>query len=172
MHGTIPSEEDQITLTTAGDYLDEVFHKLITQNHKDVQITINMAREIKERFSFVHDIQERAEVMLPVAGKPTKVDVTNELKIACQMVVPPMVDALRQLIATFDPEFQQRMMNNIILAGGGSQLRGLDRLVEEALREYGGGRVKRVNEPVFAGANGALKLATEMPKDFWAELHR
>ncbi len=172
MHGTIPSEDDQITLTTAGDYVDEMFLKLITQNHKEVQVTINMAREIKEKHSFVHDFQERVEVMLPVAGKPTKVDLTNDLKIACQMIVPPIVDALRQLIATYDPEFQRRMMNNIVLAGGGSQLRGLDKLIEEALREYGGGHAKRVNEPVFAGANGALKLATEMPKEFWAELRK
>lgn len=172
MHGTIPSEEDQITLTSAGDYLDDIFYKLITENHKEVQITGNMAREIKEKFSFVHDTAERVQVTLPVQGKPTQVDLTKELKLACQMIVPPIVDALRQLISTYDPEFQRRMMNNIILAGGGSLLRGLDRLIEEALREYGGGSVRKVNEPVFAGANGALKIATEMPSEYWSDLKK
>jgi len=172
MRGAMPTEEDQITINTAGDYLDEVFLKLISQNHKEVQITINMAREIKEKFSFVHDLQEKVLVSLPVQGKPTQVDLTKELKLACQMIIPPIVDELRHLIATFDPEFQRRMLNNIILAGDGSQLRGLDRLIEEALKEYGGGSVRKVNEPVFAGANGALKLAAEMPENYWTELKK
>lgn len=34
----------------------------------------------------------------------------------------------------------------------------------------GGGRVSLVEEPAFAGANGALKLATEMSEDYWQQL--
>lgn len=170
MHGAIPSDEDQITLTTAGDYVDEVFFKLLKDRYKDAQLTIHMVRDIKERFSFVHDVNERCVVTVPFAGKPTEIDVTAELKQACKMMVPPIIEALRKLTATYDPEFQRRMLNNIILAGGGSQLRGLDRLIEEGLAEYGGGRVTRVKEPVFAGANGALKLAMEMPEEYWKEV--
>ena len=50
----------------------------------------------------------------------------------------PIVTGLRELIGRFDPEFQQRMLQNIVLGGGGSQLRGLDRVIEEAMTEYGG----------------------------------
>ena len=38
------------------------------------------------------------------------------------------------------------------------------------MKRIGGGHVLLVEEPVFAGANGALKLAREMPADYWEEL--
>lgn len=170
MHGSMPTAEDQITLTTAGDYLDEVFFDKIRKSHRNAQITINMARQIKERFSFIQGVDESVIVDLPVAGKPTRFDLTKELKSACEAVAGPIVEAIQELVATFDPEFQQRLRSRILLAGGGSQVRGLDRRIEEALIEYGGGAVRRVNEPVFAGSNGALKLATEMPEEFWQQV--
>jgi len=33
--------------------------------------------------------------------------------------------------------------------------------------KIGGGKVKRVDEPVFVGANGALRLAKRMPEHYW-----
>jgi rod shape-determining protein MreB len=170
MHGAIPSEEDQITLTTAGDHVDAEFCSRLKQAVPEAQFTVNMAREIKERLGFVHNVNEKAEVTLPVDGKPRKFDVTAPLTEACRSIVPPIVQGLRQLIATFDPEFQQRMLNNILLGGGGSLMKGLDRLLEEALQEYGGGQVRKVMEPVYAGANGALKLSMDMPPEYWESI--
>ena len=41
---------------------------------------------------------------------------------------------------------------------------------EDPLQPYGGGRVRKVNEPVYAGANGALKIAYDMPVEAWEQL--
>jgi len=62
------------------------------------------------------------------------------------------------------------MLNNIVLGGGGSQLRGLDRVIEDGLKEYGGAKVRKVGDAVFAGAAGALKLAMSMPADCWGQI--
>ncbi|MDA1165516.1 MAG: MamK family actin-like protein [Planctomycetota bacterium] len=170
MYGTYPKDEDQITLPIGGDAIDEEFHRLMKQSDSDVQLSLNMAREIKEKFGFVHDMEEHAIVTLPVAGKPTQVDVSSQLKTACRSIVPAIVEALRELVSKFDPEFQTALLSNVLLGGGGSQLKGLDRLIEEALKPYGGANVTRVYDSVFAGATGALKMAMSMPEEYWQQI--
>jgi rod shape-determining protein MreB len=170
VYGTFPSEEEQVTLPIGGDFVDEHFLNRIKALYPDAQVTRNMAREIKEKYGFVHDVNEKALVMLPVRGKPKQFDLTAPLQEACRTLVPPIVQGLRELIARFDPEFQQRMLQNIILGGGGSQLRGLDRIIEESMVEYGGAKVRRVGDAVYAGAVGALKLAMGLPTECWGKL--
>ena len=59
----------------------------------------------------------------------------------------------------------------MLLAGGGSQIRGLDRAIaEEMQRTLGGGNVVRIEEPKYGGANGALKIAHDMPEEYWEQL--
>jgi rod shape-determining protein MreB len=170
VYGTFPTEEEQVTLPIGGDFVDEHFLTRMQTLYPDVQMTRNMAREIKEKYGFVHDVNEKAIVKLPVRGKPMQFDITAPMQEACRTLVGPIVQGLRELIARFDPEFQQRMLQNIILGGGGSQLRGLDRVIEEAMTEYGGAKVRRVGDAVYAGAVGALKLAMGLPPACWESL--
>jgi rod shape-determining protein MreB len=170
IYGTFPSEEEQVTIPIGGDFIDENFCACMRQTYPDAQMSRNMAREIKEKYGFVHDVNERALVTLPVGGKPKQFDVTAPLKQACLTIIEPIVTGLRELISRFDPEFQQRMLQNILLGGGGSQLRGLDRVIEESMAEYGGAKVRRVGDAVYAGAVGALKLAMGLPADSWRQL--
>lgn len=170
IYGTFPREQDQVTVPAGGDLIDHHFMKKLAERYPQAQFSTHMIREIKEKHGFVHDTDERAIVTLPVAGKPTEFDVTEPLKEACLSVVEPIVQGLRHVVANFDPEFQERMLHNVVLGGGGSQVKGLDRVVEAAMKEYGGAKVKRVFDPVFAGAVGALKLAMGMPKESWEQM--
>ncbi|GFK92306.1 magnetosome protein MamK [Fundidesulfovibrio magnetotacticus] len=171
MQGSIPTEDDQITLTRAGDHIDEVFMREIKLRHPEVDITLNMVKQIKENNSTISDKGECVVAMLPIKGKPTPVDVTEELLIACRSIVPDVVEAIRVLIASFDPEFQSLMKENVILAGGGSQIGGLAREIEKFMQEnLGYGKVIKAEEPLFAGANGGLMLCKDMPNEFWDEL--
>ncbi|HKB40660.1 MAG TPA: rod shape-determining protein [Gemmataceae bacterium] len=172
IYGTVPSEEDQVTLPIGGDFIDEHFYNLVRKTYPEAQLTLNMAREIKEKYGFVHDVNEKALVSLPVGGKPKQFDLTAPLREACRMIVGPIVQGLRELVARLDPELQQRMLANIVLGGGGSQLRGLDRMIEDGLKEYGPAKAKRVGDAVFAGAVGALKLAMSLPADCWDKLEQ
>ena len=172
MYGTYPKDEDQITLPIGGDAIDEEFHRLMKQSELQPQLTLNMAREIKEKFGFGRDNEDAAIVTLPVAGKPTQIDVSKQLKFACRSIVPGIVEASRGLISRFDPEFQSSLLSNVLLGGGGSQLKGLDRLIEEALQPYGETNVTHVDDSVFAGATGALKMAMSMPAEYWQQIAR
>ena len=57
----------------------------------------------------------------------------------------------------------------ILLAGGGSQIRGLAEEVRSNLTEFGPCRVSSVEDPIYAGATGALKLAMDMPDAEWRQ---
>ena len=171
MHGTMPEEADQETITYAGDWVDNRFAELLTDRFPEAQHTIQMIRGLKERHASVAEQFEPAVVSLPVDGKPTDFDVTDILREACQGIVGPIVEGLSKLISTFDPEFQERLKDRVLLAGGGSQIKGLDSAIEREMHaRLGGGKCIRIEEPVYGGANGALKIAHDMPVDYWEKL--
>ncbi|MEY2785463.1 MAG: MamK protein [Planctomycetota bacterium] len=171
MHGTMPEESDQVTTTYAGDYVDKKLGELIKAKHPEAQFSINQLIACKERHSSVLDAMAPVTIELPVKGKPTPFDITGEMREACRSIVPPMVEGLAELIASFDPEFQDRLKNRVLLAGGGSQIKGLDLEIERQMKErLGGGKVLRIEEPVYGGANGALKIAHDMPGEYWEQL--
>jgi rod shape-determining protein MreB and related proteins len=84
--------------------------------------------------------------------------------------MPALIETTAEMIARFDPEFQVKIKNNIVLAGGGSLIRGIREYLQEGLREYGQCTVMRVDDPLFAGSDGALKLAKDMPQKYWEPL--
>ncbi len=171
MHGTMPGAEDQITLNFAGDHIDNELLARVRRRVPKAQVNVNMVRSWKERWSSVRETVQPIKVRIPIDGKPTEFDVTEDVRAACRTIVPPIVDGLARLIATCDPEFQERLKMNVLLGGGGSQIDGLgDEIEKEMLVRLGGGSVFTVEEPVFGGANGALKIAHDMPEEYWERL--
>jgi len=171
MAGTIPTEDDQITTLKAGDHIDKVFLDQIRKKYNDANFTVAMVKRFKEENAFVSVYGEKVLIELPVRGKPKNHDVTEELREACRSIVPEIVEGVRKLVASFDPEFQRGLKRNVILAGGGSQIVGLRKEIEDYMKQIlGYGRVIAVEEPLYAGANGALRLAKDMPDEYWDEL--
>ena len=171
MAGVMPTEEDQITTLKAGDYVDHVFLDLIKKKYEQVDFTVPMIKRFKEENAFVSKGGERITIELPVHGKPVQHDVTEELRKACRTIVPEIVEGVKKLVASFDPEFQRGLKRNVILAGGGSQIVGLRKEIEDHMKKsLGYGRVVQVEEPLYGGANGALKLCKDMPPEYWHEL--
>lgn len=170
MHGTVPSDDDEISYTIAGDAIDQKLFELIQKRYPQAQLTVNMCKQMKEQYGFVSDTKDKIEVMLPVGGKPTPHDVTGEIREACMILVPPILEGIAKLVASFNPEFQEKLRQNIVLSGGGGQMDGLNKRIEDGMAAIGGGRVVVVEEPLYAGANGALQLALDMPAEYWQQL--
>ena len=170
MHGTMPDENDQKTIITAGDYIDDQLFSLMTERYPRSRFTKNMVRQFKERFSFVGDVSEDVKVELPLDGKPAEHDIKTEVKKACESILTPIIDTAADMISRFDPEFQAKIKNNIVLAGGGSQIKNLADHIANGLKEYGKCRVICVEDPLFAGSQGGLKLAMDMPANYWEKL--
>jgi rod shape-determining protein MreB len=170
MHGAIPAEEDQKTLLMAGDHVDEQLYSYLSEKYPNARFNLNMVRQYKENFSFVGENPGDVKVEIPVDGKPVEHDIKNEVRRACESILPALTEATTEMIARFDPEFQAKVKNNIVLAGGGSLIRGIDTYLQDALKEYGSCRVTAVDDPLFAGSLGALKLAQDMPASYWETL--
>ncbi len=171
MSGTIPTENDQITTLKAGDHVDKVFLDLIREKYTAVDFTVAMIKRFKEENAFVSKWGEGVFIELPVHGKPSEIDVTNELRMACRSIVPEIVEGVRKLIADCDPEFQSGLKGNVILTGGGSQMVGLRKEIEDYMKKtLGYGRVTKMDKSLFVGANGALKLCRDMPDEYWDDL--
>jgi rod shape-determining protein MreB len=167
VHGTLPNPEDQISSTRAGDFIDREFVKLVTENYTNVRVTQEMARRWKEEYSFVGNPNEEIIVEVPVDASVLKLSITQEMRRACESILPDIVSGISRLISTYDPEFQDELRSNLYIAGGGSQIRNLDTVLEHELELIGGCKVLKAQDPVFGGAAGALKLAMDMPKEFW-----
>jgi len=171
MHGTMPAESDQITIPFAGDHIDRTLARLIAKHHPQVSFSENMVTQAKEKFADVSSNGGKVVVKWPVSGKPTDIDITKEMREACLSIVPPIVESLGKLIASFDPEFQAVLRGNVLLGGGGCRIAGLGDAIAAYMDSHlGGGRVVTVEEPVYAGANGALKIARDMPREHWEKL--
>ncbi|MEO8585946.1 MAG: rod shape-determining protein [Acidobacteriota bacterium] len=170
MNGRYPTEDDQRTLTHAGDSIDEQLMTLVKAKNPDGRFSIHMVREWKEKHSFVGSPPGPVVVRFPVKGKPADVDITAEMKKACESIVGPITETMLDLLSKVEPEYQEKVQRNIVLAGGGSQLPGLQAALEKALAEIGGGRVRAVDDPVFAGSNGGLAIALDAPEGDWEPL--
>ena len=167
VHGTLPDPEDQITSTKAGNYVDREFVRLISESYTDVSVTLEMARKWKEQHSFVGNIDKEIIVEVPVESSFLKLPIAKEMKNACESILPDITIGISKLISTYEPDFQDDLRNNIWLAGGGSQMRNLAKVLEHQLELIGGGKIQNFKDPVYGGADGALKLAMDMPTEFW-----
>lgn len=169
MHGTMPLEEDQRGLTIAGDFVDKKLSDLVAQNHPEADFNLNMLRRVKEKYGFVGGARKRLEVDLPVNSKPTTYNLAPEMALACEAMLNAISETAMDLVSRFDPEFQDRVKSNILLAGGGSQIDGIVEYLEDAMRDFAQCTFNVADDPVFAGANGALELANDMPEEYWKE---
>ena len=170
MQGRYPTEADQRTLPNAGDSIDERLFKLIQENHPEAQISIHLIRDWKEKWSFVGEPKSRVTVTVPSKGKATEFDITDEIRAACESIMPPICETMTDLLSRVEPEYQEQVRNNIILAGGTSLIGGLSDAIGKACAELGGGSATVVKDPIFAGSDGGLAIAKDASAADWEKL--
>ena len=172
VYGTIPRPEDQLHINRAGDFIDKSLIEEIQRKYVGAQVTKDMARRWKEQHSFTtaSPPQEPIIVDFSIDGKAMSLDITDCVSTACESIVNPIIENVKALIADSNPEYHDAFRQNIILAGGGSGIRGLGTTIEERLADLGEITVHIVEDPVRLGAQGALRLAQEVPEEYWKNL--
>lgn len=170
LKGTMPEDQDQVTIFKAGDFIDNSIVDSVKKKVEGAQITKDLARLWKEEYAFVLEPEKPAVIQLTIEGKPVRVDITKIIQECCEAIVPEIVTCCRNMISSFDPEFQNELKQNIILGGGGALIRNIDKMITKELRSLGSVRVSRAQDPIIAGARGALSLAKDLTDDYWRAL--
>ena len=169
--GTFPDESDQVTIVEAGDWIDEELMGLIRKKYTGAQVTKDMVRKWKEEFSYVEGDDREQMVELSVEGKKQVVDIGDLVKEACGLIINKVGNALKQIVATADPEYQPVLRNNIILSGGGSLIDGIADAVAEEIADIGDVTVTCVDDPIEKVAAGAMALAQDMPDEQYTAIN-
>ena len=159
------------SVRVAGDAMDECIKRHM-QRVYNLLIGERTAEEIKMEIgsAFPTGDEKTMEVRGRdiVAGLPKTMTITSEeIRDALQEPVAAIVDAVRVTLGNCEPELAADLVDRgIVLSGGSSQLRGLDRL----LSQQTGLPVMLADDPLSAVAEGAGAVLTEL--DFLARNKR
>ena len=172
VYGTIPGPGDQMHTGHAGDFVDRKIIEEVQSKYSGAQITKDMARRWKEQYSFVGTASPDEPVMVDfsIEGKAMNLDITDCIQRACESIVDPIVENVKELISGSNPEYHDQFRRNMVLAGGGSGIKGLGAMIERKLSDMGDVNVHVVDDPVRLGAMGGLRLAMEVPEEMWKNL--
>lgn len=153
------------TLRIAGDKLNEDIinfaqdeFKLILgeKTAEDIKIAVGSAYELKESL----ETPMRGRDL--VTGLPKEIIVNdNQIRKALSRSVKMIVEAVKETIENTPPELVADIMSRgIIMVGGGSLLRGLDKLLEEETKMP----VKVEEDPLTAVARGTGIILEDIEK--------
>ncbi|MDP3800041.1 MAG: rod shape-determining protein [bacterium] len=143
------------SLRVAGEKLNEDIIQMARDDH-NLLLGPRSAEEIKIAVGSVVDLSEKLETTMRgrdlITGLPKEVIVTSkDIKKAITRSVKTIVDMVREIIEKTPPELLGDIMKRgIVLAGGGSLLRGIDELINKET----GIVVKVADDPLTAVARG------------------
>jgi len=136
-------------------YMRRVYNLMIGERTaEDIKISIGSAYPLSEEKKM--DVKGRDLV----AGLPKTLTVTSEeIREALQEPVSAIVDAIRILLEKCPPELSSDLVDRgMVLAGGSSLLRGIDKLIAEQT----GLPVTVADDPLSAVAEGAGVVLNEL----------
>ena len=87
-----------------------------------------------------------------------------------ESIVDPIVENVKQLIADSNPEYHDQFRRNMVLAGGGSGIRGLGALIERRLSDMGDVNV-HVVDGQFDSAQWEVFDCYGSSEDMWKNSH-
>ena len=156
------------SVRVAGDAMDECIMQYMRRVY-NLLIGERTAEEIKMEIGSAFPTGEEKTMEVRgrdiVAGLPKTMTITSEeIRDALQEAVSSIVDAVRITLGNCEPELAADLVDRgIVLSGGSSQLRGLDKLIAQQT----GLPVTLADDPLSAVAEGTGVVMGEL--DFLAK---
>lgn len=125
-----------MSIRVAGDEMDAAIIEYLRKTY-NLMIGERTAEEIKIRIGSAYPLEEELSMDVRgrdlIAGLPKTVTITSvEVREALQEPVRAIVDASKSTLEHTPPELASDLIDRgIVMAGGGSLLRGLDKLIAE-----------------------------------------
>ena len=125
------------SITTAGDKMDEAIVNYMKRNY-NLMIGERTAEEIKKTVGSAYPVQQEETMEARgrdiVNGLPKTVTISSaEIQQALSDTVAEIVNAVRSTLEKTPPELSADVIDKgIAMTGGGSMLKGLDRLLSDA----------------------------------------
>ncbi len=170
VQGYFPSREDQVSIPFAGDAIDELLHQELNRLYPNNGLSRLKVREIKETHSYVGPIRKPIDVRVIIGGKAHTLELGEALGNATNMMIEKLYPALTALISRASSDSIVTLLQNIIITGGGSQIKGIDTVLQKRLSDDGfeAPKVKLAGQDYKRYvAIGALKAARAARENQW-----
>ena len=173
VQGYFPGRDDQICIPFAGDAIDELMETELLRTYPGNGLTRHTIREIKEAHAYVGPSRRPLDVKVIIGGKGHTLEIADVVGNACNALIDKIYPALTTLISRASSDSVVTLLQNIIVTGGGSQIRGIDTVLQKKLIDDGFEAPKvRLAGHDFKRyvAIGALKAARAARENQWQTL--
>ncbi|MBN2069411.1 MAG: rod shape-determining protein [Opitutales bacterium] len=173
VQGYYPQPDDQISIPYAGDAVDAELSKEILQKYPDSDLSIHSVIEIKEEHAYMGPQKSDIIVKKIIGGKPRTLDIGYEIGQSTLTLLDLIFEGVKQEIAKANPDSVPELLQNIVLTGGGSQIKNFAEVLQKMLEDdgYEQPKVRIIGENYkeFV-AKGAMKAARAAKERQWQTL--
>lgn len=173
VQGYFPSPDDQFSLAFAGDAIDHILRDELNRIYPNNGLSITKVRELKEAHGYVGPSRKPLEVKVVIGGKSHTLELGDVLARAGNALIDKIYPAITALIQRASSDSVVTLLQNIIITGGGSQIKGIDTLIQKKLVDDGFENPKvRIAGQDYKRyvAMGALKAARAARENQWQVL--
>jgi rod shape-determining protein MreB and related proteins len=173
VQGYFPTREDQISIPFAGDAIDEILFDELNRTYPNNGLSRITVREIKETNAYVGPSRKPMDIKVVIGGKSRTLELGDAIGNACNKLIDKIYPALTVLIASASSDSVVTLLQNIIVTGGGSQIKGIDTVLQKRLSDdgYESPKVRLAGQDFQRYvAIGALKAARAARENQWQVL--
>lgn len=173
VQGAFPASDDQISIPFAGDAIDQLMQEELNRTYPNNGLSRMKVREIKETHGYVGPSRKPMDVKVIMGGKSHTLELGDVVGRACNTLIDKIYPALTTLIQRASSDSVVTLLQNIIITGGGSQIKGIDHVLQKRLTDdgYESPKVRLAGQDYKRYvAIGALKAARAARENQWQVL--